>query len=241
MTRLLIAVMLSLFGAAATAANFSTTIGEETGRKYIVISGAIDGTEAQQLSMYKLLNPDHNWVALNSPGGLANGGYALGNTISQLGLNTYVGYGAICLSACYTAFLGGTEYDIDGVLGAHHAWVPEEDLGEDPNINELLSFGQSLGAYDTWYHMAHGFNFGLAYGISNYTSPNDFLIFTDVADLMQFFSRNEGPDINNYLATDPVTYQWIGENIANGSELPQLALKNARRDHPEWFLDPTVH
>ena len=58
---------------------------------------------------------------------------------------------------------------------------------------------------------------------------------------MQFFSRNEGPDINNYLATDPTAYQWIGENIANGSELPQLALKNARRDDPEWFLDPTVH
>ena len=86
-------------------------------------------------------NPDHNWIALRSPGGLAEEGYLLSDTISQLGLNTYVGYGSACVSACYTAFLGGTEYDIDGVIAAHNSWI--SDTG-DISVNEAINFGQQV-------------------------------------------------------------------------------------------------
>ena len=57
-----------------TAAEFGTTTGFETGRKYITLSGEIEPGDSRQLFMVALLNQDATHVAFHSPGGIAQEG-----------------------------------------------------------------------------------------------------------------------------------------------------------------------
>ena len=212
---------------AAQAASFDITEGKLTGRMYITISGNIDNTDATSLAMFAKLNPQAKWIAFNSPGGLAAGGYALGNMISRLGLDTYIGYGQACVSACYLAFLGGKEYDIDGVLAAHNAWLPD---GNDFNANSGMQLGQQIASYDMIYHLLHGFNAALPYAISINTNKDTYVTFTDEEDLNKFFARNNRDTIEEYLKQKDIGKDWKEKHVVDESEIKWLALNNYNRD-----------
>ena len=232
MIRSLIALL--LFSLPAVAADFSIEHGMETGRTYIGISGPIMPDDALKLKVYAAMNPTAEWVALSSPGGLANAGYALSQAISNLELNTYVGYGSACVSACYIAFLGGKEYDIDGVLAAHNAWI--KDTG-DFTVNQGINQGQALGAYDTYFHLANGFNFTLPYMIAIHTDKDTFVAFTDEAELMSFFSRNEEDKIVTYLKQLPIDNAWVEKYVVESADLVEMAMARFNRERPDHF-DP---
>ena len=120
--------------------------------------------------------------------------------VSQLGLSSYVGYGQVCLSSCYTAFLGGTNYEIDGALGAHVAWYPEDELEEGQTVPDILRYGQGLGGFDAFWHMYNGFGYELPWHITNSTDEDTFITFTDESQLMKFFKRSDDEEINDYFS-----------------------------------------
>ena len=195
-----IAGLMLVIPTSASAAEFGTTTGFETGRKYITLTGDIKPGDSRQLYMFALLNQDATHVAFNSPGGEAQEGYQIGHIMSQLGLSSYVGFGQHCLSSCYTAFLGGTDYEIDGVLGAHVAWYPEDELEEDQTVSDILRYGQGLGGYDAFWHMVNGFGYELQWHIADKTDQDTFITFTDESQLMKFFKRSDDEEINDYFS-----------------------------------------
>ena len=232
MIRTLIALL--MFSLPAAAADFGITHGQETGRTYITITGAIEPGDALKLQMMATMTPSAKWVALSSPGGLAQAGYKLSYAISTLELNTYVGYGSACVSACYIAFLGGKEYDIDGVLAAHNAWLKDTN---DLTVNQGINQGQSLGAYDTYFHLANGFNFTLPYAISSFTDKDTFVAFTDESELMKFFVRSEADKIVDYLQSDEPTAEWMETHVVESEDLAALSMIKWDAKFPDHF-DP---
>ena len=227
--------LLMLASTAASAATFGTAEGYETGRKYITIDGPIEAGDAGRLLFHIIMNPEATWVSMSSPGGLANEGYELGNVISENGLNTYVPLGSACLSACYTAFLGGYEYDIDGVVAAHNAWLDVADASA--SINDYVKTGQQLGAYDMLWHLANGFSAGLAYTISLNTSPDVFIGFTHEDDLMESFSRTEGDNVNNYLDGSLYTQKWVQDHLVTVDNFEAKLVETMDAEYPD-ILDP---
>ncbi len=238
-------IMTALALVAATASNaadFGTAEGKETGRKYITFQGPVLRGDVEKLKNFALLHPEHNWIAMSSPGGLANVGYQLGQTISELGLSVYVPYGGACVSACYIAFLGGKNYDIDGVLAAHNAYLKDggmDETGGTPDINQTIVYGQQLGAYDAFYHLANGFNFTLPYMIAQHTDKDTFVAFTDQEDLNAFYARNDEDKIGDYLRADMVNVgpEWVEKHVVTAQELAQLAIDSYANKFPD-ALDP---
>jgi hypothetical protein len=79
---------------------------------------------------------------LNSPGGDSWEGIALGRAIRDLRLVTFVPEGAICASACTTAFLGGVERGVAGEYRIHAAARDFTDAN--PTTEELNKFQEQL-------------------------------------------------------------------------------------------------
>ena len=232
MLKQLITAALLLIPTISTAAQFSTVVGYETGRTYIVLQGDITNGDAWQLQQYAFQNPSATHVAFNSPGGLANEGYRLGNMMSQLGLKSYVGYGHACISACYTAFLGGHDYEIKGALAAHVAWYPHDDLPEGVTVSDILKQGQALGTWDMYYHVSHGFKLELPYFIMNNTSKDMFAVFTHEDQLNQFYARSDEDKFHDY-----VNYTNTPIKLVHAKDLYKEALINLDKDYPDQF-DP---
>ena len=215
-----------------TAAEFGTADGFETGRKYITLSGDIKPGDSRQLFMFALLNQDATHVAFNSPGGVAQEGYQIGNVMSQLGLSSYVGYGQSCISACYTAFLGGKDYEIDGLLAAHVAWYPEDELKEDQTVSDILRYGQGLGGYDAYWHMLNGFGYELQWHITNSTDEDTFITFTEEEDLMRFFQRSDDEEVSDYF-----TFSNDAPTVTEAHDMFRLAFGKFDKRWPNRF-DP---
>ena len=234
---LLLVATLALAGSVNSlrAADFSFSTGFETGREYINISGMITEGDAALLDAHIKDNPQVGWVSMSSLGGLASEGYKLGTVISEHSLNTYVPYGAACLSACYIAFIGGVEYDIDGLLGAHNAWLAEPIDGYEHN--DYIRSGQQWGTYDAAWHILNGFEIGLPYAISNNTNEETFLGWTDEEDFLKSFARTEANKIYEYLDNGLYTREWVEDHTVTSANLEQLAMHNFNRRWPDWF-DP---
>lgn len=112
----------------------------------VYVDGELDGSEAQRL---EALVADgkvtrYSTVYFNSPGGSLFGGMELGRVIRKFGFNTGVAQrdetgepvegGAICMSACSLAFLGGVfrYFQDDDYFGVHRFYSNEafENEGE---------------------------------------------------------------------------------------------------------------
>ena len=227
---LITAAVITLSATIASSAEFSYVESQRSDNKYIVLTGSIESGDTEKLQAFAAQHPDATHVAFNSPGGLASEGWSLGFAMSDLGLKSYVSYGHACMSACYTAFIGGTDYEIDGVLGAHVAWRQENTLSDGETASDVLHHGQVLGSFDTFYHLAHGFNFQLPYDIVTLTSHDEFLIFTDEEQLNKYFVRDDDDKIGQYLnaiESEPL--------VVHAEDMLPYILLNLKRDYPELF------
>ena len=234
MKQLLLSLAIALTGVAASAAELSISTGERTGRTYINFTGNIEAGDANRLALFALENPQADWVNFNSPGGLATEGYQIANILSQYHLKAYVNYGAACLSACYSAFLGAWEYDIKGVLGAHVAWSPDEELQEGDSVSAVLARGQALGNYDVYHHIANGFSYELPFYITRLTSASDFLVFTNNDEFLKFYKRE---DIDNDKLNPYFEFNNEPPKVVKDSEIGSLLFINLDADLPD-VLDP---
>ena len=226
---LITAAALALATTATSAAEFQYFDSFRGGDEGIILlTGEIELGDSDKLRAFKAANPGAGYVAFNSPGGLAYEGWQLGLAMSDMNLKSFVGVGHACLSACYSAFIGGSDYEIKGVLGAHVAWRMEEELEEGETASSVLHHGQLLGSYDAFYHLLNGFGFQLPFHIVNLTSHDTFLIFMDAEELNKYFARSDEDKVSEYLSAVDVE-----PRVVNASEIWDYVLENVRKHRPE--------
>lgn len=173
--------------------------------------GQIEEGDAKRLSKYLEANPGVTTLTLDSEGGNAIEGYRLGYTIRHHDLRTVVGYEKKCLSACATAFVGGTSHIISGVLAMHVSWLPNE-----LETNEALKQGQYLGMIEAGYMFDMGYTNQLGVIVAQVTSPDTFFVLKSVSDL-EMFKIVDG--FNDYVE---LPKGWVSERIAGPLRLHLL-------------------
>jgi hypothetical protein len=111
--RALAAGAISLLGAgAASALEFARHVADSDTVNAIAVRGKVVPGDAAALKVYisRLPAKPVTAVYLDSPGGSLEEGMALGRYFHSAGIRTLVsGPGAVCTSACSTAFLGGRD------------------------------------------------------------------------------------------------------------------------------------
>jgi len=143
-------------------------------------------------------------ISLNSPGGVAMTGYALGYLFRELEMSVVVPKGNYCLSACATAFLGGKEKTLEGTLGFHVAWSRQK--GEYSNG---MKAGQRLGAIDAVYHFEMGYTMQMQYVVSVVTDSENFLLLS--AEDLDFLSFDVPEDFTRFNKLED---QWLSSRIS---------------------------
>ena len=143
-------------------------------------------------------------VALSSPGGLVYEAFSMAYLFSDMEVTPWVPQGRWCLSACAVAFMGGSDYELEGTLGYHVANIGQSVV--EPNqINALYANGQATGAWFAHFVLTNGFSFDLVNDVVANTDVNKFLTFDTTSDLMKYYVRDDEAGQNdkfvNYFNT----------------------------------------
>ena len=173
----------------------------------MMYSGPIKENSTEVIKFFIEQYPEITEITLNSPGGVAYESFEMGAYFSERGLSTTVSPGKICLSSCAIAFMGGTDYKIDGVLGFHTAWL---SLGGEVEItpemlNQSYRSGQMIGSQLSYYLRVNGFHDFLTLQINSRTDKDKFLSFTHEDELNEWYVRNDNgiDELKNYVGPLP--------------------------------------
>ena len=167
-------------------------------QEVIHVRGDFDEGITRDLASALDANPEIDKVAFDSPGGNANEAFAMAQLLSDRMIRVWVPKARICLSACAIAFTGGYDYDIQGTLGFHNAYIVPDDNEEATHADITNGYisGQQLGTYAAGFFVSNGFSFNLQYDITNNTNPEKFLAFTSTADFQKYYVRNDDGSYN---------------------------------------------
>lgn len=168
--------LVALFISPANAATF-----RHVNDSVVEYSGKVDDKDQERLINYMKQYPNTKTIVMDSEGGHAVGGYKLGYAIRYYDMQTVVPFGNKCLSACATAFLGGTTKALTGILGFHVSWV-EANI----ETNDALKQGQYLGHVDSGYLFDMGYRNQFATLIAQVTSSDTFFIIYSLDELSLF-------------------------------------------------------
>ena len=221
MKNFILAVMATLaMATTAHAAEITYTVGGESGRHYAVFAGPVEVGDAAKLEALLLANPQITHIGLVSQGGIADEGYRLSEVISNHGLHSVVPEGTWCLSACAEAFIGGVTYEIDGVVGFHKSYIPDDS---EVGAQDAFDYGQWAGTRSLYSYLANGFSAQLGFIVNGYTSPTEFLVFFSEEQLDEFFVRSDEDKVIDYLSgTVEVTDEWLDQRIMNGTQMLRI-------------------
>lgn len=178
----------------------------------LMYSGPIKENSTEVIRFFVDQYPEIEEISLNSPGGVAYESFEMGQYFSERGLSTTVSPGKICLSSCAIAFIGGTNYKIDGILGFHTAWLSIQKEPNEKNpisvemLNQSYKAGQQIGAQLSYYMRVNGFHDFLTMQINAKTDKDNFLSFSHEDQLNEWFVRapkGEIDRISNYYGDLP--------------------------------------
>lgn len=158
-----------------------------TGHNILMVNGYIDKGLTDLVTQVLDMHPEITTIGFNSPGGSVEG-FELGDLIAQRHLTTYVPVGDYCLSSCAYAFIGGEQYIIDGVVGFHHAYIPQ--FPQAASLYYIFTSGVMDGQMETEYCVRHGFTFQFIRTITMKTNPDLFLSFVNSNDLNNWRDDN---------------------------------------------------
>ena len=81
-------------------------------------------------------------ITFHSPGGSLFGGIKLGGIIRELQLDTHVGEGSECSSACMLSFIGGWSRKVthDGRIGNHQLSNTATDVASIEDVQSLIGY-----------------------------------------------------------------------------------------------------
>ncbi|MFK4259067.1 COG3904 family protein [Agrobacterium tumefaciens] len=129
----------------ASALELETGKYEDTGTRYVRVTGSIRPGDALVLRGILGAEPDPAVVIFNSPGGSVTEALQMGRDIRRHAASTYVGKGQQCVSACILAFVGGVRRAVGpgGELGSHQFYWPD---GQAPAGEAATAMTQKLSA-----------------------------------------------------------------------------------------------
>lgn len=214
-----------------------TAVRLEDGTKVISFRGSFVEGISDSLRAALEANPDATRIIFNSPGGVASEALPVAALIDEYELQTVVGYGSACVSACAEAFLAGHDYIISGVLAFHRSYIPFPH-SMTVTGDEGFGQGQFLGSQFSLYRLLNGFHPLLSSIIYASTGPSEFLVFTHEDSLNSFYTRGDEPDSISQLLSDiePVIV------IMDSEELRQsLVWKHKREPSREEAQDYEVY
>lgn len=178
----------------------------------IMYSGPIKQNSTEVIRFFAEQYPEITEISLNSPGGVAYESFEMGQYFSERGLSTTVSPGKICLSSCAIAFVGGTNYKIDGILGFHTAWLSIDPKDMEPDgisvkmLNQAYKSGQMIGAQLSYYMRINGFHDFLTMQINVKSDKDNFVSFTHEDQLNEWYVRapnGETDSVSNYYRDLP--------------------------------------
>lgn len=219
--KLILTLSLILFGSVATAAQMTVKDG------YIKFDGPI--VQGDAIRFVQLVNSTNiKTIHLNSPGGVAVEGFNLGYAAKELKVKLVIDDQSVCLSACAIMFLGGEEQELEGLIGFHRSYIPEEHKDK-LSTTEAFANGQGLGVGTTYFFHTMGYTLQLQALITQITNPETFLVFKDLKELNKFkFSGAIG--FNNTLE---LPNSWVAERIAGKIRLhflkPTVKVQNEKK------------
>ena len=185
-----------------------TRVDLDSGKAILVIADDfIDGT-ADRVDTFLLMNPDIREVAFNSDGGIASEGVDLADILYDHDIKTTVNTGYHCLSACAFAFIGGSDFRIDGILGFHNGYIPYPAITE-MSRDQITNVSIYMGALTTNHFVRNGFSIELPLVISATTSKETYIVFTETEDLYDFVVGEMVSDI----FTDIVDAEWVDRHL----------------------------
>ncbi|MCG7944827.1 MAG: hypothetical protein N0C84_00615 [Candidatus Thiodiazotropha taylori] len=206
-------------------------IGNDETKQILYYEGVITHTTTDTIAYFKDKYPDITEISLSSAGGAAWESFKLGEWLSDNEMTTTVSPGRICMSACAYAFVGGSDYKIDGLLGFHASWVdiPEVSIATSDQVNAYYLQGQAIGSYLTSYMMLNGFHSQLGNAMPYITDQENFWVFKHEDELMKFYVRND--DSQDLFANYFQEIEGIGEEnyvIMSGEKMENFL--NTRED-----------
>jgi len=183
--------------------------------------GPITEYSREILEYYSDQYPEVDTIAFSSPGGVAYESFDLGFWLSAKKMKVMVPNGQACLSACAYAFMGGTDYKINGLLGFHNASIGAfiEDTEWNTNkVNSVYVAGQVLGTQASYWFMVNGFHPLLVTHIMQKTDKEKFVVFSNSKSFNKWYVRNdEAPDLAiNYITLENDPEELV---IMNGPEM----------------------
>lgn len=154
-----ILLLTGLFALQSTVAQaIELELREHDGYRWIEAHGELTSGAARTFFNRYHDAEDVGVVVLNMPGGSLVEGLRMGRLFREWGLKTYVPAGAVCLSACFFAYVGGRERDVDeaGALGVHQFWgVSAKETASEAQaiaqtvVADLLQYVNEMGVTST--------------------------------------------------------------------------------------------
>jgi hypothetical protein len=175
---------------------------------YILFEGQFKKGSALALMM-KIDETGIKKVHLNSPGGLSNEGYLMGNGFRNKNITVVVKENHSCISACAIAFLGSKNQKLEGLIAFHVAHIPKQ-FQKKVNPSDALKNGQMIGTMTTEYFYRMGYNLQLQYFITHFTTADTFLVFKNLEELHTFKFNEDKP----YNIFNEYSNKWMAERIS---------------------------
>jgi len=211
----------------------------------LAYSGPMAVTTTNIINYFYKQYPYIDEITLNSNGGLVTEGIKLGTFFSQKRLKVSIAPSRVCLSACAYAFIGGTDYRIDGLLGFHTGFLVRpknappakmskpDRTGIPPEENNIYQQGHYMGALYSMWFMENGFNLNLFLTIAAKTSMKNFYVMNHEKELYQWLVRDDNAKMNDYrkfLVQKPKLFK--GATIMSGKDMMMwLAANTGKYGH----------
>lgn len=148
-------------------------------------------------------------ISLNSAGGHAMEGFALGYLFKEYNMTAIVSEDNRCLSACANGVLGAPTKVIDGTLGFHVAWSSGKG-----SLSDGMKQGQQFAVIETLYMYKLGYGLYFQYLIATFTD-SDTMLLMSADDLLLF----KFTDSSNYLNSPDLSKGWIAARIAGPARM----------------------
>jgi hypothetical protein len=187
-----------------------------SGMRYIAFWGAIEDGDADKLSDL-LDSTGIDVVVVHSPGGSATEGLSLGELMRDKDIKVVVPKRGMCLSACAIMFTGSNDQVLEGLLGFHVAWT-----SADLSANDAMQGGQYFGLLGAAHFIDSGYGLALPHIVTVTTSPEVFLVFTDIEELNRFRIGRNLPAGEYLKSANWVTREWVNSHLADSNRLREL-------------------
>ena len=211
----------TVLAAAVTALTLASQGSAETltrvdvnGKGLLVISDYLTEGTADRVDSFLISNPDIREVAFNSLGGKAAEGVDLADVLYDHDIKATVNTGYACLSACAYAFIGATDFRINGVVGFHNAHLPYPEVAQIPR-DQLVNVSIHMGSIAASHFIRNGFIMELPVVISAFTSKSQYIVFDNTDDLWDFVAGDLVSDLFDNVVDDA----WIDEHLWDSTRL----------------------